>query len=196
MLNDAFWLHRLTPDTEPLVHFSTTRRPEIVLFGRDAYLKAPFWFLVGDFTVTSAAGDQRCTITRRALRQKQEICQCTLQLEDVLRTLAKLNAQYPDVVELLHQCEVCQCLSCPICVDSLPQATSVYELARAGKSAKRNAELRKAGVNPDELPETDAEILSVRSELSATPNLYEKSSGRTPTSSSASRLTAPRAWRN
>jgi hypothetical protein len=187
LLNDAFWLHRLAPDTESLVHFSTTRRPEIVLFGRDPYLKPPFWFLVGDYTVTSGAGDQRCTITRRSLRQKQEICQCSLHLEDVVRTLAKLGAQYPDAVEMLHQCEVCQCLNCPICVDALPQATSVYELARAGKSMKRNAELRKAGVNPDELPETDAEILNVRSELSATPTLYDKSSGRSPASTSGER---------
>jgi hypothetical protein len=73
---------------------------------------------------------------------------------------------------------VCKAVSCPISVDALPQATTVYELAKAGKSAKRVEELRKAGVNPANLPDTDAEILNVRTELGATPTLYERTSAR------------------
>ena len=40
---------------------------------------------------------------------------------------------YPEVVELLQQAQDCQSLSCRVRVDALPQATSVFELAKAGR---------------------------------------------------------------
>ena len=41
LLNDAFWLHRVTPHAQPLVHVAMGNRPEIVLFGEEPRLVGP-----------------------------------------------------------------------------------------------------------------------------------------------------------
>ena len=41
-VNDSFWLHHVAADSEPMVHVSTDRRAEIVLFGTLQPLKGQF----------------------------------------------------------------------------------------------------------------------------------------------------------
>jgi hypothetical protein len=133
MLNDAFWLHRVALDSPAMVHISTSRRAEIVLFGQPATLIAPFRIKAGEFTVTAAEGDNRCTVSRfqvDAGRMDQKLC--SMRIEDVLRILANLGGQYPDAVEFLRQVERNRCLTCAVQVDALPGATDLVVLAAAG----------------------------------------------------------------
>jgi hypothetical protein len=163
LLNQSFWLHRVMPATEPLVHISSSRRAEVVLFGQEPMLVPPFQFQAGEFTVTAGAeNEEHCTVSRFSLqRGARETRQCPLSVEDMLRTLAGLGGTYAEVVELLRQAKTCQCVSCPVEVDQLPQALSVYELARAGRASS-------------DLLTTDAEILNARPDFGATPTLYQK----------------------
>jgi hypothetical protein len=169
LLNESFWLHRVAPGTPGLVHVSSARRAEIVLFGSDLTLKPPFTLRAGEFNVTAGEEDEQCTIGRftplgGAPRHKQ----CTLQLEEVLRNLTFLGATYPEVVEVLRQARSCQCLNCPVEADALPQATSVYALKKTGKNMSTGGE----SANND-----DEEILSARLELGSTPTLFERGDG-------------------
>ncbi len=158
-LNDSFWLHRVAPDTAPLVHYSTTRRAEIVLFGEEPTMKPPFSFLAGEYAITATADDDRCTVSRFPHRGGVERKQCSLKLEDVLRTMAAEGALYPDAVELLQQANRCDCLSCRVRSDALPQAVTVFDLAKAGK-------------NGENLLSPDGEVVAAPQDLGATPTLF------------------------
>ena len=57
LLGDSFWLHRVAPNTPPLVHFTSTHRAEIVLFGPEPMLLPDFAFQAGTFVMTSTAED-------------------------------------------------------------------------------------------------------------------------------------------
>jgi hypothetical protein len=162
-LNDSFWLHRVAPDSPALVHISTTKRAEIVLFGQDAYLIPPFPILAGEFTITAARDDTRCTIKRVSVRHGRSERQCSLKLEEVLKTLSDLGGSYAEAIELLRRADYLQCLTCKVAVDALPQATSVYDLA-------------KAGAGDPELLQTHPEILDAKADFGATPNLFDKGS--------------------
>jgi hypothetical protein len=94
--------------------------------------------------------------------------QCSLKLSDVLRRLGEMGGTYPEVVDLLRRADSCHCLSCRLAVDALPEAASVYQLARAGQKSKD-----KQGGEEDELLRADEEIVKARSEFGATPNLFE-----------------------
>jgi hypothetical protein len=160
LLNDSFWLHRIAPNTPPLVHVSAQRRAEVVLFGQEPCLKPPFSFLAGEFAITASEDDQHCNVSRfpqggGSPRRKR----CSIKLEEVLRVMADLGATYPEVVELIRQADNCQCLSCRVRVDALPQATSVYDLVKMGKA-------QPGAANGDEL-------LPAGQDLGATPTLYE-----------------------
>src|SRR5262249_23095181 len=167
-LNESFWLHCVAPKSAPLVHMSTSQRAEIVLFGEEPYLEPPFSFMTGpEFTVTAGDSDERCTISRFSVERGAKRRQCSLKLADVLHTLADLGGAYPDAVELLRQSDRNKCLSCPVAVDALPEAPSVFQLARAGQS------------DPN-LKTTDGEILNARAEFGATPNLFQRGTRRLP----------------
>jgi hypothetical protein len=162
MLNQSFWLHRVMPGSEPMVHISSSRRAEVVLFGEEPLLVPPFQFLAGEFTVTAGTDDQRCVISRFSLqRGTRQTRECSLRVEDLLRTLTGLGGTYAEAVELLRQAHTCKSVSCPVTVDQLPQALSVYELARAGRASS-------------DLLTTDVQILNARPDFGATPTLYEK----------------------
>jgi hypothetical protein len=174
LLNHSFWLHRTAPASPALIHLSSNRRAEVVLFGEEPALVPPFELLAGSdvkFTVTAGSGNEHCTtITRFDIGHgdgpRRQTRQCSLKVEDVLRTLAGLGGTYTEAVEVLRQAHTCQCVSCPVAVDQLPQAVSVQELARAGSQ-------------DPELLRLDNDILEARPDFGATPTLYQKGVLRT-----------------
>jgi hypothetical protein len=115
LLNDSFWLHHVAPKSERLVCFSADSRAEVVLFGDGIALTGPVRTLIGngqDFSVSYEPGvGQKCILKRISPQgNRQAICPPTL--EDVIRTLAELGAEYPDVVDLLRKLDEGRCLNC------------------------------------------------------------------------------------
>jgi hypothetical protein len=147
-LNDTFWLHRIATGGSPFVHVATTRRAEVVLFGDGATLRPPFSILAGEFAITSAKGDSRCTVSRFPLRSEPARKQCGLEVEEIIRTMAELGGHYPEVVALLQQAASCDVLSCRLRIDAVPQATSVHELAKSGKDGGEFAAGQDLGRTP------------------------------------------------
>jgi hypothetical protein len=132
LLAESFWLHKTAPGSAPLVHVSTTRRAEIILFGEGVRLAPPFAFHAGGFTITAPRDDDRCTLGRASASSGSDRRQCSLEVADVLRHLAQMGVTYSEVVLLLRQAGKFGCLSAPLAVDALPPATSVYDLAQRG----------------------------------------------------------------
>jgi hypothetical protein len=155
LLNDSFWLHRVASDAQPLVHISSTKRAEIVLFGETPTFKPPLAFLAGEFAVTATENDDHCIVTRFPLNGEAVRRQCSLKLEHVLRTMADLGGTYPEAIMLLQQAHDGGCLSCRVVCDALPQAVTVQELDAAGKSG-------------------DLRLLNSPRDLGATPTLFER----------------------
>jgi hypothetical protein len=161
MLNDAFWLHHVASGSQSLVHVSTERRAEVVVFGDSPTLVPPFKLLVGsEFHVTAETGDQRCTVTRFVVKPaKVDPQQCSFKLDDILHKVAAMGGQYTDVVDLMRVVQRGKCLSCEVAFDALPTATSVQLLAACGSDAgqlKKNAELQQ-------------EVLAIQQELGMAP---------------------------
>ena len=73
--------------------------------------------------------------------------------------MATLGGQYPEAIELVQQAHSCDCLSCRVRSDALPQAVSVFDLARAGKQG-------------GDLLNTDGQLVAAPQDLGATPTLY------------------------
>src|SRR5205823_5039194 len=69
---ETFWLHRIQTEGKPFVHVSTSKRAEIVLFGKELKLVPPFTLVAGDFALTAAEGDPRCTISHVDLHNARD----------------------------------------------------------------------------------------------------------------------------
>jgi hypothetical protein len=136
-------------------------------------LAPPFTLSAGEFTVIAGENDSQCIISRFSTPYGIRRRQCSLKVEDVVRTLASEGAEYPEVVEVLHQANTTERVTCRLANDALPQATSVYSLARAGREGKNGL----LDVDPA-LLQTDDEIRQARTELGVTPTLFTKDTGR------------------
>jgi hypothetical protein len=162
-LNHSYWLHKVAPESTSLVHISTIKRAEVVLFGQEPYLVPPFSILAGEFTITAAPNDQLCTLSLLSVQHGSHRRQCSLKLDDVLHCLADMGAMYPETLELVQEAAHDKALSCPVAVDAFPRGPSVEELAKRGTT------------DPD-LLEADQEILKAQEEIGPTPTLYERTS--------------------
>jgi hypothetical protein len=156
-LGDSFWLHSVNGNNRPMVHLTTQRRAEIVLFDAPQ-LRPPFSFATGDFVVSAAALDDRCIISLIQTGADMPVRKpASLALADIIRTMANMGGTYPDVVDLLQQAHKDKTLSGALRVDALPQGISVEELARLG---------RQGSLNEDS-------TLQARPDPRATPTLFE-----------------------
>lgn len=133
-LSDSFTLHEVAPGSGPLAHVATTKRAEVVLFGSAPRLAPPFSLLAGpEFTLVARAGESTCDVSRFSKQAGTKKKQCSLELADVLRTVAELGGTYADAVDLLRQAASAQAMNCPLRFDALPKAPTVYDLAKAGQ---------------------------------------------------------------
>lgn len=165
LLNDSFWLHRLAPKSQPLVHLSTSRRAEVILFGDELELVPPCSLRVGEFTVNADPVNERCTVSRMSVHHGIHRRQCSRGLEEVLRTMADLGATYPDVVEFVDKAGKFRAVNSRVAVDALPQITDVADLAKSART------------DPGMFDEDDA-ILTATTQLSDAPNLFANSKQR------------------
>ncbi len=90
-----------------------------------------------EFAVTVEQGDDCCTISRITSQGDVKRAQCTLALDDVLRTMAKLGAGYPEAVDLLRKLDDRQALNCPVAANTLPAQVTLEELAEQNRVASR-----------------------------------------------------------
>jgi hypothetical protein len=70
---------------------------------------------------------------------------CGLEAEEVIRTMAELDAGFTEVMLMLRQAADCQAVSCPVRIDALPQPRSVHELSELGKKDPTGHDLLPAG---------------------------------------------------
>ena len=134
-VNDAFWLYRVPHAAKPMVYFSTGKRPQVVLFGRNIVLSPETRMFVGkDFTVAHDEKQGKFLVKRITTRGEQKRV-CSNRLDEVLVALAELGAAYPDIVDCLRKAQDYQRASCPIVHWQTPDV-SLETLVETGRSLK------------------------------------------------------------
>ena len=95
-VGNAFWLHRPGPGSPSLIQVSVRGRAEVALFGDDIKVCAPIRMNAGDYYLTVEEGDERATVSRISSKAGVKRQQCSLLLDDILKTMVELGAGYPD----------------------------------------------------------------------------------------------------
>ena len=116
-LGGSFWLHRVAPRSTPLVTFAADTRAEIVLYGERIGLGGPIRMLAGpakEFALTYEAGNDKCVVSRITAQLGRRQTLCAPLLEDIIRAMTDLGADYADIVDLLRRLDERQCLNCAV----------------------------------------------------------------------------------
>jgi hypothetical protein len=147
---DPFTLYMIDSEGPPMIHLAKTRRPEIVVFGRNQKLLTPVVLGTGSILLNAADGDETIEVSKIMVNRfgaADEKTVSSLELGEVLRKAANLGAKYPDVVTILQAASRQKNLPGPLVVDAVPGPNPVYiEAALKGKdtTAKKDPALSKA----------------------------------------------------
>jgi hypothetical protein len=173
LINNSFWLHQLAAGSTSMVHLTTDRRCEIVLFGDAPKLRGPFRLPVGsDFTVDVPASGNEVTVTRivkvkHDLEEKKIVCKSTM-LAEVLVAIGRLGGTYSEAVELIRRADRGQVLSAAVVVDAVPAELNVRQLADYARTDPKltlaNTEVARAGVVRPDLDVSDFNLPSTTPE--------------------------------
>jgi hypothetical protein len=159
LVNHSFWLHQVAPGSQGMIHLTSDRRCEVVLFGDAPKLRGPFTLPVGgEFTVHVPAGGEpavtRIVRVRGELEEKKQTCK-SASLAEVLYNIGRLGGGYTEAVEFIRRADRAQVLSAPVVVDAVPAELDIRALAEFARKdpslVAANLEIARAGVVRPEL---------------------------------------------
>lgn len=157
----AFWVHEVATGSQGVVHLTSSRRAEVVLFGNAGPLVPPYTIPVGsDFVIAAKAGDEKATVTFLAAGSdgaKEVVRQVPSTLKGVLTAVGELGGGYADAVELIRKAEGTKVLGATLAVDATPRGMPITTLA---KLARSDANLEQANVEVTRATDRDIQLSS------------------------------------
>ncbi len=125
-LGGHFGYHVLNCEGPPMVHVTRSYRPEVVLFGHEQALEAPFVLEAGKSILIKSAGDEKVTVSKFVVGQPDQKRQVSMKVDEIIRAVVELGGTYPDVVQALQQAKSSHALSGRFEVDALPDGDRAY----------------------------------------------------------------------
>ncbi len=129
-LGGQFGYHVLNTSGPAMVHVTRSYRPEVVVFGHEQTLKAPFILDAGkQIMVKGVAG--KVTVSRFAPGKPDQKRVVSTKLDEVIRAIVELGGTYPDVVQALQHAKTSGALDARFEVDALPEEDRIYQQREA-----------------------------------------------------------------
>jgi hypothetical protein len=139
-----------------MIHLTRSRRAEIVLFGREQKLVAPFVIEAGTHIMVTARASGEVTVAKFSVNESDQKRVVSTRVEEVIRAIVDLGGTYPDVVQALEQAKAAGALASRFEVDALPEVGRPYD-RNATQSAGPPAQAVRDAATADEKPEKNDE---------------------------------------
>ncbi|MFT7630961.1 MAG: hypothetical protein ACI87E_001975, partial [Mariniblastus sp.] len=154
-----FFLHEVASESEPLLHFSRVKRPEIVVFGDHQTVTDDFLHVESGLTVR-ANGNGTVSIINYSTEFGKEQETCSSQIGDVIRNLAKMGYGYGPMLKMLRSAKQAGTLNTRLVVNAVPKLGRTYS-PDGGEIPPETSDKYVAGKLP-ELFRTGEERVSTR----------------------------------
>lgn len=128
-ISSEFHYHVLDVEGPPLIHFTRSNRPEIVIFGRDHRFTPPLSVEAGPRILINSIDGERASVSRFVVGEPDQKRITSLDVDEVLRAVADLGGTYPDVVQALQQAKAAKSLSARLEMEAVPKAGRTYDRA-------------------------------------------------------------------
>lgn len=137
--DDEFSFHVVQSLADPVVHFSRSRRPEIVLFGADQRLKPPAYLFVNKQILIKKADDTHVKITRFEPGRDNREETCSTELAQIIPVAVRLGASYLDLLAALRTARAEGLLESRVMVEALPRPGRTHVRSDDESSAETEA---------------------------------------------------------
>lgn len=171
-ISDQFHYHILNVEGPPMVHFTRNARPEIVLFGADQRLVPPVSLEAGPRIMVNAVDAEHLSVSRYVVGEPDQKRIISMSVDEMIRAIAELGGNYPDVVQALQQARATKALQSRLEIEAIPKAGREFE--REAPAAGEGDELAKSA---DDAEDSGSE--SKKLYVGApTPDLFPKQSAK------------------
>jgi len=126
-LGGQFSYHIVDTQETPMIHVTHSRRPEVVLFGRDQVLSSPFAVEAGNRIMVTSRQPGEVVLSRFVPKEPDQKRVVSARVDDVIRAIVDLGGTYPDVVQSLQQAKAAGALASRLEVDALPEGGRVFD---------------------------------------------------------------------
>ncbi|MFV1964584.1 MAG: flagellar basal body P-ring protein FlgI [Pirellulaceae bacterium] len=141
-LGRQFVYHEVSTHGDPIVHFSRSKRPEIVVFGHNLRLQAPNFLFAGPNIMIKPLSLGQLQVSRFQPGEEPVREVCSTELGEVIRTIVKQGGGYTNVIAAVKEAKERGYLACRIEMDALPRAGRAY---RKGEEALADGKSKRSG---------------------------------------------------
>lgn len=124
---DHFSYHTISTTGPTMIHCARSKRPEIVVFGKDLRLQPPDFLYAGKDIMVKAAGPDRIKVIGFDIGKDDKEEYCSSRLDDVIRSIVRAGGGYGDVVQFLKEANRKKYLDTRVVVGALPRKGRVYQ---------------------------------------------------------------------
>jgi flagellar basal body P-ring protein FlgI len=129
-LDAQFSYHVLDVEGPPMVHVTRSRRPEVVLFGKEQQFKLPLAVEAGTQIMVTSADSGEIHVSKYTVQEQDQKRIVSTSIDEVVRAVVELGGAYPDVVQMFQEAKASGALASRFEVDALPQAGRRYDRVR------------------------------------------------------------------
>ena len=123
-----FSLHEIVSDSEPLLHFSREKRPEIVIYNDDQTVTPDFLHVETGLTIrANTNGTVSISVYSSADGEQKKTC--SHRISDVVRTLGKMGFGYGRQLKMFRQAMQAGTLNTRLVVNAVPKLGREYVAA-------------------------------------------------------------------
>lgn len=143
-LGKKFSYHTLDTTGPMMIHVTRSRRPEIVLFGRDQKFQTPLAIEAGNQILVTSSGHDEIAVAKFCPNEADQRRIVSTQVNDVIRAIVELGGTYPDVVQALQEAKATDALASRFEVDALPTGGRVFQRMPVGDLAETSSDKEEA----------------------------------------------------
>jgi hypothetical protein len=116
-----FNYHMLAVGGPPMIHVTSSHKPEIAMFGSDHQLRLPVVLDAGSRILVNGLRGDQVTVSRFSPNEPTQERVVSTQINEVIRAIVDLGGDYPDVVQMLQQAKNAGALTSRFRVNALPE---------------------------------------------------------------------------
>ncbi|MEX0818365.1 MAG: flagellar basal body P-ring protein FlgI [Pirellulaceae bacterium] len=136
VLNNSFGYHTLGSKADPLIHFSKSKRPEIVVFGRGLRIDPPAFLFAGKEIMIKAVDREKLKVSSFKPGKETESVFCSPTVDDLIHAIVDLGGGYQEVLIAIQAAKSGGYLDARVEVGALPSPTRAYHRQEGGTESE------------------------------------------------------------
>ena len=142
VLSKSFAYHTIGSKADPVIHFSKSKRPEIVVFGHGQRIDPPAFLFAGKEIMIKAVDREKLKVSSFKPGEETESIFCAPTVDDVIHAIVDLGGGYQEVLIAIQAAKKGGYLDARVEVGALPSPSRSYHREEGSKDAESRYHVR------------------------------------------------------